>query len=78
MLKEKIPYLERQAPVHGGEIPKLPGPLLGANCQYAPCPPLTPVPTSPQKDIYLHTIYTQTTLTCPLLLSGTKMTVTQG
>jgi hypothetical protein len=61
MLKRKNLFLGKW------QIPILSGPLLEVNCFYAPCPPSPPHPL-PTKRTF---IYTQTTLTCLLLQSGT-------
>ncbi len=68
MLKEKILYLERQSPVHGGEFPSSQIPCLKST---AFMPLALPSPRQPHPAKWTF-VYTQTTtLTCPLLLSGT-------
>jgi hypothetical protein len=58
MLKEKIPYLERQAPVHGGEFPSSQVPSLEPTA----CMPLAlrspPRPLPPKGHLFTHYLYT--------------------
>jgi hypothetical protein len=70
--KKRIPLLGKAVPCSWWQILILSGPLLEVNyCLYPPCPCLIPPHTlfPPQRTF----IYTQATLTYPLLLSGTLL-----
>jgi hypothetical protein len=51
--REKIPYLERWSPVHGGEYPSSQVPCLKSTA-FMPLALLSPCICFPSKDIYLY------------------------
>jgi hypothetical protein len=75
LLKEKkerkFLYLERRSPVHGGEFTSSQVPCL-MSTDFMPLALPSPSHPLPAKKTF---IYTQTTLTCQLLLSGTSPTL---
>jgi hypothetical protein len=68
LLKE-VTYLERRSLFYGGEFPIHSGPLLEVNCPCASCVSLNPRARFPHTEQLF--LYTKTTLTSLILLSGT-------
>jgi hypothetical protein len=66
--RKKTPLLEMRSPVQGGEYPSSQVPCLKTTAFKPLALPSPPHPL-PTKRTF---IYTQTTLTCPLLLLGTN------